>query len=143
MTTSSIEQITDVVESLGDVLTLRPGPDDGSPEIAWGDLFSYYAPDGVVPNAQPFATIVAKDYPGEPFSGLGDDVLRVNIDAGRRRQAPVDDPTRRDAVIPHPVYAELGWVCIVAPGPQSTTELEKLLRDAHQAARSRWNRRHL
>jgi hypothetical protein len=34
-----IEEIVDLVTSLGGVLVLRPEPGDGTPEIAWGDLF--------------------------------------------------------------------------------------------------------
>ena len=57
----SIEEIAEFVEGLGGVLTLRPARGDGSPEISWGDLFFYYAPDRVVPQTQPFATVVTKD----------------------------------------------------------------------------------
>ena len=39
----NIDEISDVVQSLGDVLTLSPGSGDGTPELAWGDLFFYYA----------------------------------------------------------------------------------------------------
>ena len=54
-------------------------------QIAWGDTFFYYAPDGVVPSAtQPFATIVTKNYPGDETSRLDrPDVFRVNMAAGR------------------------------------------------------------
>lgn len=138
----TIDEISSCVESLGGVLTMRPAPGDGSPEVAWGDLFFYYAPDGVVPNGQPFATVVTKDYPGEPSSGLGSGVVRVNIDAGRRGQAETEDPTRRDHVLPHPVYGHLGWVCVVQPGPRTAGELRALLREAHIAAQRRWDRRH-
>ncbi|MDN5796052.1 MAG: DUF6194 family protein [Intrasporangium sp.] len=137
----TVEQIIRFVESLGGVLTLRPSAGDGSPEIAWDDVFFHYAPDGVVPQGQPFATIVTKDYPQEPSSRLGDGVFRVNLDAGRGRQGPADDPTVRDLVIPHPVYGRLGWVSIVAPGPRTTTELPVLLTDAHARARRHWERR--
>lgn len=138
----TIERISSFVDSLGGVLTLRPGPGDGSPEVAWGDLFFYYAPDGVMPNGQPFATVVTKDYPGEPPSGLGSGVFRVNIDAGRRGQAECEDPTSRDQVLPHPVYGGQGWVCIVQPGARTAEEMHTLLRDAHSAAKRRWTRRH-
>ncbi len=138
----TIEQISTYVESLGGVLTLRPQPGDGTPEVAWGDLFFYYAPDGVVPNGQPFATIVTKDYPGEPSSNLGSGVFRVNVDAGRRGQAECEEPTRPDQVQPHPVYGRQGWVCIVQPGPRTVNEVHALLRDAHNAAQRRWTKRH-
>ncbi|MFE6965155.1 DUF6194 family protein [Agromyces sp. NPDC057679] len=137
----SIDEITEYVESLGGVLTLRPEPGDGTPEIAWGDRFFYYAPDGVLPPGQPFTTIVTKDYPDEPSAGLGDGVFRVNIDAGRRGQEPVDDPALRDVVQAHPAYGHLGWVSVVQPGERTSGELRKLLRDAHAAAKHRWERR--
>lgn len=138
----TIEEIHAYVESLGKVLTLRPGPGDGSPDVVWGDLFFYYAPDGVVPRGQPFATIVTKDYPGEPSSRLGHGVFRLSIAAGRRSQPSCTDPTRRDEVLPHPVYRRHGWVCIVRPGPHTEDELRLLLRQAHDAAERRWSRRH-
>jgi hypothetical protein len=138
----TIEEIVRFVESLGGVLTLRPSPADGSPEVAWGDLFFYYAPDGVVPPGQPFATIVTKDYPGEPSSGLGEGIFRVNVDAGRRHQGPVDDPSQRDTVIPHPAYGRLGWVSIIQPGSRTSTQLFAILTEAHDRAQRRRDRRH-
>ena len=59
----SIDEVISYVEGLGGVLTLRPQPGDGSPEVGWGDAFLYHAPDGVVPRTQPFATVVTKDHP--------------------------------------------------------------------------------
>lgn len=138
----TIEEIARFVESLGDVLTVRPGPGDGSPEIAWGDRFFYYAPDGRMPGGQPFVTVVTKDYPDEPRSGLGNGVFRVNVNAGRRGQPPADDLSRRDQVLAHPVYGHLGWVCVVEPRERSAEPLRDLLRDAHGAASRRWLRRH-
>lgn len=142
----TIEELTAKIESMGGVLISRPGPGDGSPEIAWGDSFFYYAPDGVVPPGQPFATIVTKDYPGEPSSGLDDGVFRVNVDAGRApAQSDAGDgapeATVRDVVIPHPAYAAYGWVSVVAPGPRTHTELRALLTEAHARAKRSWERR--
>ncbi len=138
----TIDEISAYVESLGGVLAMRPVPGDGTPEVAWGDLFFYYAPDGVVPNGQPFATVVTKDYPGEPSSDLEPGDFRVNVDAGRRGQPVTEDAARRDHVMPHPVYGHLGWVCVVQPSPDASADLKSLLRDAHDAARRRWERRH-
>lgn len=137
----TIEEISAYVESLGGVLTLRPAPGDGTPELAWEDVFFYYGPDGVVPNGQPFATVVTKDYPGEPSPAVAPGDFRVNVDAGRRGQADVGDSTRRDQVMPHPTYGHLGWICVVQPGPGSTAELQTRLRHAHHASARRWKRR--
>lgn len=120
-----------------------------APEISWGDVFFYVALDGRVPSVQPFATIVTKDYPGEPSAGLNrPGSFRVNIDArdaaGRVRPTPkvAADPSAPDVLMPHPVYAELGWVAVVDPGERTYEQVRVLLRAAHAAALARWRRRH-
>ena len=42
----SMEQIIDVVRGLDGALVVIPGAESDTPEIAWGDAFFYYAPDG-------------------------------------------------------------------------------------------------
>lgn len=149
-----IDEIIEYIEALGGVLTLRPRPGDGTPEISWGDVFFYYAPDGVVPRTQPFATIVTKDYPDDQRSRLDRaDTFRVNIAAGAAefrqwtghepREEITDDvdAAAADVVNPHPVYGGLGWLCVVNPGTRTTTPVRDLLRTAHHAARDRYRRR--
>jgi hypothetical protein len=150
----TIDEIRGLVEGLEGVLTLQPHPGDGTPEISWGDLFIYYAPDGQVPKTQPFATIVTKDYPGDQESQLDrPDTFRVNVAAGRdafvrlaghepRAQPPGPvDPSAEDTVFAHPVYGELGWLAVVNPGSQTSATVAELLRAAHDLARSRHLRR--
>ncbi|MFC9361712.1 DUF6194 family protein [Rhodococcus sp. NPDC057014] len=150
----TIDDITDFVESLDDVLTLRPVPGDGSPEISWGDTFFYYSPDGVVPTTtQPFATIVTKNYPGDDYSRLDRaGAFRVNIHAGReafiaalghspREQGSADvDAGAPDTVIAHPVYGSAGWLAVVNPGPRTGELARELLCTAYTLARSRYER---
>ncbi len=150
----SIEEITSFLESLDGVLTLRPQPGDGSPEISWGDSFFYYAPDGVVPKTQPFATIVTKDYPDDEGSRLNrPDTFRLNVAPGdaaftewtghaRRGSSPGDvDPSVPDRLFAHPVYGGLGWLAVVNPGPRTRIAVVELLRTAYDLARSRYQRR--
>ncbi|WP_026416518.1 DUF6194 family protein [Actinomadura oligospora] len=151
----TMDEIIAFVDGLDGVLTLRPGPGDGTPELAWGDAFFYYSPDGTVPTTvQPFATIVTKDYPGDETSRLNrPDAFRVNIAAGRdefvRRtgHAPREpvagdaDPGTPDTLIAHPVYGSLGWLAVVNPGPNTDAAVHDLLRLAHDLARKRHQRR--
>ncbi|WP_040796099.1 DUF6194 family protein [Nocardia higoensis] len=151
----TIDEIIEFTESLGAVLTLRPGPGDGSPEIAWGDVFFYVAPDGQVPAAtQPFATVVTKDYPGDEQSRLDrPGAFRLNIDAGRDsfaahlgrspRESPAapEDPSIEDTVVAHPVYGSAGWVSVVNPGSRTAGVCRELLGVAHRRARARRERR--
>ena len=144
-----MDETVEQVSAWEGVLVLRPGPGDGSPEISWGDVFFYVAPDGEVPAGQPFATITTKHYPGEPDAGLDHPgSFRVNIAAGRRgrsRVADADDeagPATPDRVVPHPTYGELGWVAVVDPGERTRAQVLALLQAAHAAALARWRRRH-
>ena len=150
----TIDEITELLDGLDGVLTLTPGPGDGSPEISWGDLFFYYAPDGVVPKTQPFATIVIKDYPGDEQSRLDrPDTFRLNIAAGneaftrwarhdrREPSGESHDLSVADTVFAHPVYGSLGWLAVVNPGPRTASDVEQLLRSAYELARSRAERR--
>jgi hypothetical protein len=138
-----IDEIIDYLGSLDGVLILRPGPGDGSPEIAWGDTFFYYSPTGVVPKGQPFATIVTKNYPGDEDSQLDrPDTFRVNMAPGKdvfAEHAADVDPSVTDTVIAHPVYG--GWLAVVNPGPRTDETTRELLRTAYDLARSRYERR--
>lgn len=134
----TIQDLIDLISAMDNVVTLRPQPGDGSPEIAWGDVFFYYAPDGVVPKAQPFATIVTKDYPGDDTCRLDrPGAFRVNIATG----TPGQREPRDDAVITHPVYGRQGWVAIVNPGPNTATTAVELLQTAHRRAEKRYTTR--
>ncbi|MFD8542464.1 DUF6194 family protein [Streptomyces sp. NPDC059649] len=151
----TMEEIISFVDGLDGVLTLRPAPGDGSPEIGWGDTFFYYAPDGVTPTTtQPFATVVTKNYPGDETSRLDrPDTFRVNISAGKQAfirwtghtpREPAStgvDPGTADTVIAHPVYGTAGWLAVVNPGPRTEAATRELLSTAYHLARSRHERR--
>jgi hypothetical protein len=139
--------IVELLTGWDGVLVLTPSPGDGSPEIAWGDTFFYYAPDGVVPTAvQPFATIVTKDYPGDASSNLDrEGVYRVNIHPSRASfeewAADDADPAEPDRIVRHPVYGDLGWLAAVTPAERSLATVRELLREAYDADRARYLRR--
>ena len=43
--------------------------------------------------------------------------------------------------MPHPAYAELGWVAVVDPDERTGEQVLALLVEAHAAALARWHRR--
>jgi Family of unknown function (DUF6194) len=150
----TMEQILETVRGFDGALVVIPGPVGDAPEIAWGDAFFYYAPDGEVPqHVQPYATIVTKDYPDDTASELdAPDRWRVNIHVDRatflrltgeepRSLGRARDFAATDVFNPHPVYGALGWVAVVTPGEQTRAIVEQLLREAHEAARARFERR--
>lgn len=81
----SMEQIIATVRDLTGALVLVPEPGSAFPELAWGDAFFYYAPDGQLPrHVQPYATVVTKDYPDDTASDLDPPGRwRVNVHVGR------------------------------------------------------------
>jgi hypothetical protein len=151
----SMEQILSEVRSYEGLLELAPRPGSEHPELSWGDVFFYYAPDGQVPhNRQPYATIVTKDYPDDTASRLGvDGRWRLNIHVGAAVFAEVlgygpheVDPSRvdysaTDTFLPHPLYGAYGWICVVNPGGSTLARALELLRGAHLADRQRVERR--
>lgn len=154
-----MDQIIETVRGFDGVLVLQPGPDDGTPEIAWGDAFFYYAPDGRVPTTvQPYGTVVTKNYPDDTSCDLDrPDRWRVNVQVGRDRArdllgdsgpeakrgagVPPSGSVPTDVFLPHPVYGDLGWVCVVNPGERTRQAVIELLDEAHAAARRRDERR--
>ncbi|MEO3809548.1 DUF6194 family protein [Sphaerisporangium sp. B11E5] len=138
------------------VTAFTAGKADGAPEIAWGDTFIYYEPDGRTATSRhmPFATIVTKDYPG--FDTTSDldrpGVFRVNVNAGRAAfeqlvgyppAAHADrhgdwDYTALDRLLPHPVYAPQSWVSVLNPGEATAEHLRSVLTAAHARAVRRY-----
>jgi hypothetical protein len=154
-TNLSIDQIIDTVQGLDGSLVVAPTVGDHDfPELAWGDTFFYYAPDGKMPTTvQPYATVVTKNYPDDTASDLDPaGRWRVNVHVGRAAfreltagqadAASAADPATPDVVLPHPVYAAAGWVAVVNPGPATGGTVLRLVREAHDAARTRYDRRH-
>lgn len=149
----SMDEILDAVRTFDGILELAPTEGSEFPEIAWDDHFFYYAPDGEIPPGQPYATIVTKDYPDDTLSDLDQPGRwRLNIHLSRDRfteltghppraePGPVDFAVP-DVLLPHPVYQAQGWVAIVDPGPASLPLALELLREAHDDARHRTERR--
>ncbi|WP_189825705.1 DUF6194 family protein [Streptomyces finlayi] len=149
-----MEQILATVRALPGALVLAPREGDGTPELAWGDAFCYFAPDGQVPHhTQPYATIVTKDYPDDTASALdapGRWRLNVRVARDTFRALTGEEPrsltlprdhTAADVLLPHPVYGSLGWLCVVNPAARTADLATRLLREAHEAARNRALRR--
>ena len=126
--------------------------DGGAPEMAWGDTFFFYDPDGVTDPSKrlPYATIVVNDYPGfDESSNLArEGVYRVNAWVSRETFDLVTpdegsdiDYSVLDQVIPHPVYAKQSWVCVLNPGGSTEEIVMDLLIEAHARERARYERR--
>ncbi|MFC4637447.1 DUF6194 family protein [Deinococcus hohokamensis] len=127
------------------------------PLRADGDTFFLYDPAGALPPEQqrPFATVVTSDR-HDQASGLDrPGVYRLNLGLKPETHCglfgppprptpdwhPVDtghDFTALDTLMPHPVYAPLGWVCVLNPSAATFKQMQPLLREAHALAARRY-----
>ncbi|WP_226533990.1 DUF6194 family protein [Microbacterium paraoxydans] len=142
-----MQQIIEAVRGFDGALVITPEPGGPFPELSWGDAYFYYAPDGRMPQrTQPYGTIITKDYPDDESSALeAAGRFRVNIHVG---QGTADALVATDALAtdvdvlqPHPLYGTAGWVCVIDPAARTSDTVLALLRDAHESARSRADRR--
>lgn len=149
------EDIVAFISGLAGVDVLTAGPENGAPEVAWGDRFFYYDPERDQPadRRMPFATIVVSDYPGfDTASRLDrDGVFRANVAVGREvfqelfGHPPAAhgehhtgyDHAALDRIVPHPVYATQGWASVLNPGESTAERLRSLLVGAHDRAAAR------
>lgn len=141
-------ELLETVRAFDGVLEVAPDAGSEFPQIAWGDHFFYFSPDGALPKGQPYATVVTKDYPDEPQSGLDPaGRWRVNIHVGKEafaeltgehpRRLSARDWTVSDVLLPHPVYGSLGWIAVVNPAANTAPVVLELLRTAHENAKRR------
>lgn len=137
------DRIRAMLGALPDVQVQVAGPDDGSPEIAWGDTFLTVQPAGHEdPRRMPFATLVTQDYPGfDETSELdreGSFALNLRVGPqifpGLLGVAPRESaallarlgPATRGVMMPHPDYAAQGWVRVIDPPEAMATQIAGL-----------------
>ena len=153
------EELVDLLRALPGTVVVTASEASGAPEVAWGDSFAIYDPDGNLPPARrrPFTTVVVRDVPGWDVESRLDraGVFRVDIEVGSSRYAellghPTAEHAQRrdtydyaadDVLLPHPQYAAQGWVSVVNPGPRTGDLVPRLVAEAHAAAARRWRRR--
>ena len=143
-----------IIDTFAGVDVVRPET-SGGPEIAWGDTFFIYDPQrDLEPHRKfPFATIVTKDYGDfDCASHLNrPGVFRLNIGVSkatyRSMFAPQTSPPEAaggvdtghdfsalDQIMPHPVYGQQSWVCVLNPSDATFQALRPLLAEAYDLA---------
>jgi Family of unknown function (DUF6194) len=141
------ESIRQYIGSLDGVDVQIAGAENGAPEVAWGDTFFIHDPLRNLEGARrfPFATIVTKDYGDfDDASNLDrEGVFRLNIGVSKetyRRLFPNEgqhDFTALDVLMPHPVYGQNHWVCVLNPSDATFEDIKPLIDEAYRVAVNR------
>jgi hypothetical protein len=122
-----------------------------APRASWGETSLFYNPDGALPSGVYFCTIKEQDGANDAASRLDrSGVFRVALGLPRHRYeerfgprpprpakggvvATGHDFTELDALMPHPVYAWMGWVQVLSPSPRTFADLRPLFAEAYDA----------
>lgn len=128
---------------------------------SWGERGIFYNPEGRLKRGIYVLTVKEKDGDNDSSSRLDrDGVFRVNLglrrDAFSERFGPLPkrppkggvaemnfDFSSMDALLPHPVYAWMGWVCVLNPSEDRFEELKPLIQEAYEYAKEKYKRRKL
>ncbi|MDQ3742509.1 MAG: DUF6194 family protein [Actinomycetota bacterium] len=145
-------------EVLRRVLALDP---DLRREAYYGERAVFYNPGGLAPLGVILASVKDRDGPNDARAQLSrPGVYRfafgLSPAAFARRFGAVParppkggvvdlagfDLTQLDELVPHPVYAWMGWVQILCPSARSFASLQPLLAESLELAKVRWTRHH-
>jgi hypothetical protein len=117
---------------------------------AYRERSFFYNPDSSLPKGIYFATIKESDGPNDKASNLDrEGIYRLSIGVGKKQYQQlfgvvpkrpakgeivnIDfDFTITKMLMPHPIYAWLGWVCINNPSNQNLDILKHLLDISYQ-----------
>ncbi len=126
------------------------------------DVFFCYDPTGDLPDERFYSSTVATvatvvtgdhydtisdlDHPGayRVNIGLPKDAYTARLGTPptvRDERGILDtgvDHAVRDRVLPHPHYASQYWVCVVAPGEETTDEVLRMLDEAYELVRRKY-----
>jgi uncharacterized protein DUF6194 len=141
MDEESIRRYIGAFEGVDVEIASREG---GAPEIAWGDTFFIYDPNHDLPGTRrfPFATIVTKDYTGfDELSRLDrPGVFRLNVGLSKETFERLfgaggdHDFAALDVLMPHPVYADYHFACVLNPSDATFDSLKPMLVEGYEIA---------
>ncbi len=116
-----------------------------------GDHFFMFRPEVMpeVDRRMPLATIVSSDRYDEDSDLDREGVYRLNIGLSKETFRTMFgegkgevDHTALGTMMPHPVYGNMYWMCILNPDEESWERLKPLLEEAYDVAAGRFRRSH-
>ena len=129
------------------------------PKTSWGETALFYNPDKLLPNGVYFCTIKDHDGENDRSSNLNrEGIFRVAIGLNAETYVRLFGPkpsrpekggivnsghdfTRINELMPHPVYAWMGWAQILSPSRERFDEILPLIAEAHTVAMEKFNKK--
>ena len=126
---------------------------------SWGEKGIFYNPEGLLKHGVYILTVKEKDGENDRASNLDrDGIFRINIgvrkstfsdlfgDIPKRPQkggvVEMDyDFTLLDKLLPHPVYAWMGWICVLNPSEKTFGEIKPFIHEAYELAKEKYAKR--
>lgn len=126
---------------------------------SWGERGIYYNPDNILKRGVYILTVKEKDGDNDKSSSLNrENIYRVNLGVRKttfiemfdfipKRSAKgciVDmnyDFSATNKILPHPVYAWMGWICSLNPSEKTFEELKPLIQEAYDYAKEKYKKR--
>lgn len=123
---------------------------------SWGEQALFYNPGNRKKRGVYVVTIKAKDGENDNSSNLDrEGVYRLNIGVPKERfqkifttipKRPakggcVDmkyDFTKKDVILPHPVYGWMGWICILNPSVEMFEQIKPFLTEAYEWSKKKF-----
>lgn len=122
-----------------------------TPKASWGETSLFFNPGGVLPSGVYFGTVKDHDGANDKASQLDrPGVFRVALGLPRNRYEELFGPrpprppkggvvmtghdfTVTNVVMPHPVYAWMGWVQVLSPSADTFAEMHPLFTASYDA----------
>lgn len=126
---------------------------------SWGERGIFYNPNKVLKRGVYVFTLKEKDGDNDKSSMLNrDNIYRINV--GLKKETFVNRfgylpqrPTAGgvvdmdfkfsslDIIMPHPVYAWMGWACVLNPSDKTFEEFKQLIQESYEYAKEKFNKR--
>lgn len=126
---------------------------------SWGERGIFYNPSERLKRGVYVLTVKEKDGENDRGSMLDrEDIFRVNV--GLRKETFIRhfgsvpkrpaagqivdldfDFAALDVVMPHPIYAWMGWVCVLNPSQKTFLEFETMILESYEYAKEKFSKR--
>ncbi len=126
---------------------------------SWGEHGIFYNPDGKLKRGIYILTVKEKDGENDKSSNLDrQNIYRVNLGVRKGTFSKIFGPIPKrpdkgcvvnmeydfssvNTILPHPVYAWMGWICVLNPSEKCFENLKPLIQEAYEYAKEKYSKR--